>query len=95
MQNSLGGNAKTCLIINLSPSPYNAQVSSITLPSFIFLTAYPGQETLSTLRFGDQSSRIQNTPTVNECLGVEELESILMRAQSSIQRNSSKDGGAP
>ncbi|KAG5177507.1 kinesin-like protein, partial [Tribonema minus] len=31
LQNSLGGNSKTCLIINCSPSPYNADETASTL----------------------------------------------------------------
>jgi hypothetical protein len=47
-QNSLGGNARTCLIVCVSPSLYNSL------------------ETLSTLRFGDRTLRIENVATRNE-----------------------------
>lgn len=72
LQNSLGGNSRTCLCINLSPNSFNSQ------------------ETLSTLRFGDRTQRIQNKATVNEVLGLEELESVLAEAHAKIAINNAR-----
>lgn len=66
LQNALGGNSKTVLIINCSPSAYNEN------------------ETLSTLRFGSRAKLIRNTPTINAHRSVNELTSLLVRAERVI-----------
>ena len=71
MQDSLGGNAKTCLLINCSPSSYNTN------------------ETLSTLRFGSRAKAITNKPKINEQRSVEELSSLLQKAENAIDMQQS------
>jgi len=66
LQESLGGNARTWLVINVSPSSYNAP------------------ETLNTLRFGHRAKSIKNKAVVNQERTVEELETLLARAEQAI-----------
>lgn len=66
LQDSLGGNSKTVLIIACSPSQFNAP------------------ETQSTLRFGFRAKQIKNVVSVNQTRSVEELESLLLRAEKAI-----------
>jgi kinesin family protein 5 len=70
LQDSLGGNSKTVLIIAISPSVYN------------------GMETLSTIRFGSRAKSITNKVTVNATRSVEELETLLLRAEKAIDMQS-------
>lgn len=66
LQDSLGGNSKTVLIIAVSPSSFNAP------------------ETVSTMRFGMRAKSITNKVSVNATRTVEELEALLVRAESAI-----------
>lgn len=70
LQDSLGGNSKTVLIVAISPSVYN------------------GAETLSTIRFGQRAKSITNKVTVNATRSVEELETLLLRAEKAIDMQS-------
>jgi kinesin family protein 5 len=71
LQDSLGGNSKTVLIVAVSPSSFNAN------------------ETVSTLRFGMRAKSIENKVTVNQTRSVEELESLLVRAEKAIDAQTS------
>eukprot|EP01065_Artemidia_motanka_P049471 TRINITY_DN8209_c0_g1_i1.p1 TRINITY_DN8209_c0_g1~~TRINITY_DN8209_c0_g1_i1.p1 ORF type:complete len:498 (+),score=102.68 TRINITY_DN8209_c0_g1_i1:61-1554(+) len=68
LQNSFGGSSKTCLMICVSPSNYNAR------------------ESLATLRFGQHTKTIRNTPTVNVHRSAEELERMIREANDEIGR---------
>lgn len=70
LQDSLGGNAKTALIIAVSPSVVN---------SF---------ETLSTLKFGQRAKAVRNKPKINERRSVDELTSLLLKAEAAIDMQS-------
>lgn len=70
LQDSLGGNSKTVLVIAISPSSYNLQ------------------ETLSTIRFGTRAKSIENKVTMNQTRSMEELESLLTRAEKAIDAQS-------
>ena len=66
LQDSLGGNTKTALIVTISASAENAS------------------ETLSTLKFGQRAKAIKNKPKVNERKSVEELTTLLRKAEAAI-----------
>ena len=70
LQDSLGGNAKTGLIVTISASAENAS------------------ETLSTLKFGQRAKAIKNKPKVNERKSVEELTTLLRKAEAAIDMQS-------
>ena len=70
LQHSLGGNAKTGLIVTISASAENAS------------------ETLSTLKFGQRAKAIKNKPKVNERKSVEELTTLLRKAEAAIDMQS-------
>ena len=72
LQNSLGGNSRTCLITCISPNEFN------------------GQETLSSLRFGDRTQRIVNVAVSNEVMGAEQLQSVLDALHRKISRQKCK-----
>ncbi|KAA0172744.1 hypothetical protein FNF27_05724 [Cafeteria roenbergensis] len=69
LQNSLGGNSRTVLLIALSPSAWNAS------------------ESLGTLRFGDMSSRIQNTAVARTLVSEERLADMIALARERRTRN--------
>jgi kinesin family protein 5 len=66
LQDSLGGNSKTVLIVAVSPNSYNVT------------------ESVSTLRFGMRAKNIRNVVVVNQTRSVEELETLLVRAEKAI-----------
>lgn len=68
LQESLGGNSRTTLIITCSPSLYNEA------------------ETISTLRFGKRAKQIKNKLTQNKELSVEQLKSLLSKAEKKIKK---------
>lgn len=72
LQNSLGGNSRTVLLIALSPSAWNAS------------------ESLGTLRFGDMSSRIQNTAVARTLVSEERLADMIALARERRTRNDSE-----
>ena len=72
LQDSLGGNSKTTLIICCAPESRH------------------GQETISTLRFGERAKRIKNNAKINEEMGIPELKQALNMAKLEIEQLSSK-----
>ncbi|CAM9622605.1 unnamed protein product, partial [Discosporangium mesarthrocarpum] len=68
-RNSLGGNSKTCLIINCSPSSFNVAETVSTLR----------------FGSRGEHLRIQNKAVVNETRSVEELSMLLGKAETSIE----------
>lgn len=72
LQNSLGGNSRTVLLVALSPSAWNAS------------------ESLGTLRFGDMSSRIQNTAVARTLVSEARLAEMIAVARERRARNESE-----
>eukprot|EP00439_Symbiodinium_sp_Y106_P027874 s3699_g3.t1 len=83
LQESLGGNAKTSLIITCSPSYFNEQdmqgESRVLLSGAFGCRSMACQETVSTLRFGQRAKMIKNVVKVNHERSVEELKLLLQR----------------
>ena len=68
LQDSLGGNSKTTLIICCASESRH------------------GQETVSTLRFGERAKRIKNNAKINEEMGIPELKMALNLARADIEK---------
>jgi hypothetical protein len=68
LQDSLGGNSKTTLIICCASESRH------------------GQETVTTLRFGERAKRIKNNAKINEEMGIPELKLALNLAKGDIER---------
>lgn len=90
LQNSLGGNARTVLTINVSPRSGSLACCAcvVRVTPMARHSSWNAQETLSTLRFGSATTRITNLPTTNQIMGVEELEAVLQEANKQIVMNS-------
>ena len=83
LQNSLGGNAKTTLIVTASPSAFVRQFRRVVFLSKWYIYEYVlftilqnDLETLSTLRFGQRAKMIQNRPTAHVELGVDQYKAV-------------------
>lgn len=72
LQDSLGGNSKTTLIICCASESRH------------------GQETVSTLRFGERAKRIKNNAKINEEMGIPELKQALTLARADIEQLTEK-----
>ncbi|KAF0705918.1 hypothetical protein AaE_014325 [Aphanomyces astaci] len=68
LQDSLGGHAKTCLIVTVSSSSYvRTCVFCDTVVGLVVLTLFMNvAETISTVRFGTRAKEIKNDPTLHE-----------------------------
>lgn len=67
LQDSLGGNCRTTLVICCSPSSWN------------------GEETLSTLRFGNRAKSIKNNAKVNKEYTAKELKKMLDKTKKELK----------
>lgn len=72
LQDSLGGNSKTTLIICCASESRH------------------GQETVTTLRFGERAKRIKNNAKINEEMGIPELKQALSLAKADIEQLTNK-----
>ena len=72
LQDSLGGNSKTTLIICCASESRH------------------GQETVTTLRFGERAKRIKNNAKINEEMGIPELKHALNLAKADIEQLTGK-----
>ena len=96
LQNSLGGNSRTALIVCVSPSTWNAQETLSTLRfgeatcwvphavGWLIVCCWP------CCLPGDRTQRITNVAVSNEVLGAEQLQELLNAAHLKIASNASK-----
>lgn len=71
LQESLGGNARTTVVINCSPAGINEQ--GLTCASRC-LSLHACTETISSLRFGQRAKKIKNNAVINIQYSAEELQ---------------------
>eukprot|EP01133_Synstelium_polycarpum_P020248 gene20248-24277_t len=68
LQNCLGGNSKTCLIVNCSSSSQDSII----------------RDTLSSLHFGERTQSIRNQPLVNNELSIQQLKLVIQQLKNEL-----------
>jgi kinesin family protein 5 len=85
LRESLGGNAKTTLVIACSPHAVSRAILHLhTLTNFAL--QFNLEETISTLRFGQRAKSIKNKAKINQERSVAELEAIIEKMRAEITK---------